>query len=393
MDIKSIRSDFPLLQECIYLDSAATSLSPTPVLDAMLEFEHHYRANVGRGIHRLSQIASQKYWDAHRRVSCFIGGGDGVLAFTKNTTEAIQAVATGIPFSKGDTVVSSLLEHHSNLLPWMRLKEQAGITLTLVPPTPDGNLDPDRVIEAVREGAKLVSLTWVSNVTGAVTPVREISQACREHGALFLLDGAQAVPHLAVDLASTGCDFFCFSGHKMLGPTGTGVLWMKEPLSEPLLVGGGAVETVTSEGYVLAGGYERYEAGTPNVSGFIGLGRAVEYIESIGVRSIMEHEAALTGQLLDGLRDIPAVQVLGADLADRTGVVSFNVGALKPHDVAFFLSDEADIMVRSGHHCCGPLMNYLGLPGGTVRASIGCYNSSEDVDAFLDTVNRISKVS
>jgi cysteine desulfurase/selenocysteine lyase len=393
MDIERIRSDFPLLQECIYLDSAATSLSPQPVLDAMLEFEHHYRANVGRGIHRLSQVASQKYWDAHRRVSRFIGGRDGVLAFTKNTTEAIQSVVAGIPLSKGDHVVSSILEHHSNLLPWMRLKEQKGINLSLVPPTPDGALDPDVVIDAIHEGTKLVTLTYVSNVTGAVTPVREISKACREQGALFLLDGAQAVPHLAVDMASTGCDFFCFSGHKMLGPTGTGILWMREPLSEPLLVGGGAVETVTSEGYVLSNGYERYEAGTPNVSGCIGLGRAVEYIESIGIESVMEHEAALTRQLLDGLLDIPAARVLGGDLDHRTGVVSFNVGTVKPHDVAYLLSEEADIMVRSGHHCCGPLMNYLGLPDGTVRASIGCYNSSEDVDTLLETLNRISKVS
>ncbi len=393
MDIERIRSDFPLLRECIYLDSAATSLSPKPVLDAMLEFEYHYRANVGRGIHRLSQVASQKYWDAHRRVSRFIGGGDGVLAFTKNTTEAIQSVVAGIPLSKGDHVVSSLLEHHSNLLPWMRLKEQKGINLSLVLPTPDGTLDPDVVIDAIHEGTRLVTLTYVSNVTGAVTPVREISKACKEQGALFLLDGAQAVPHLAVDMAGTGCDFFCFSGHKMLGPTGTGVLWMREPLSEPLLVGGGAVETVTSDGYVLSEGYERYEAGTPNVSGCIGLGRAVEYIESIGIESVIKHEAALTRQLLDGLLDIPAARVLGGNLDDRTGVVSFNIGTVKPHDVAYLLSEEADVMVRSGHHCCGPLMNFLGLPDGTVRASIGCYNSSEDIDTLLETLNRISKVS
>lgn len=393
MDIERIRADFPLLQECIYLDSAATSLSPTPVLDAMLEFEHHYRANVGRGIHRLSQVASQKYWDAHRRVSRFIGGGDGVLAFTKNTTEAIHAVVAGIPFSKGDHVVSSLLEHHSNLLPWMRLKEQRGIALSLVPPTPDGGLDPDAVIDAIQEGTRLIALTYVSNVTGAVTPVREISKACSEQGVLFLIDGAQAVPHIAVDIASTGCDFFCFSGHKMLGPTGTGGLWMREPLPDPLLVGGGAVETVTSDGYVLAQGYERYEAGTPNVSGCIALARAVDYIESIGMSALMKHEAALTRQLLDGLQEIPDVGVLGAGLINRTGVVSFNVGTVKPHDVAFLLSEEANVMVRSGHHCCGPLMNYFGLSEGTVRASIGCYNSAEDIDTLIQTVKRISKVS
>lgn len=391
MDIDRIRTDFPLLNESIYLDSAATSLSPKPVLEAMLEFELHYRANVGRGIHRLSQVASQKYWDAHQRVARFIGGTEGVLAFTRNTTEAIHAVVAGIPFSRGDHIVSSLLEHHSNLLPWMRQKERSSVSLSLVPPTSEGSLDPEEVIGAIQEGTKLVSLTYVSNVSGAITPVREIASACREVGALFLLDGAQALPHLDVDVADLGCDFFCFSGHKMLGPMGTGGLWMKKAMIEPLLVGGGAVETVTARGYVLSEGYERYEAGTPNVSGCIGLSCAVEYLDAIGIPGIIQHEAGLTRQLLEGLSEIPGVWVLGPDLENRTGVVSFTVSGRKPHDVALLLSEEADIMVRSGHHCCSPLMEVLGLTDGTVRASIGCYNSNEDIEILVETVNRIAK--
>ncbi|MDD1661467.1 MAG: cysteine desulfurase [Methanomicrobiales archaeon] len=386
-----IRADFPILSEVCYLDSAATSLSPEPVLAAMLEFEHTYRANVGRGVHRLAQVASQKYWDAHRKVKSFIGAETGELVFTRNTTEAINMIAWGLPWQSGDGIVTTLLEHHSNLLPWMRLRDQKGIDLQLIAPAPDGGFDLAEFEKAVTLDTRLVAITHASNVLGNLVPVREIAKICRDRGALLLVDGAQSVPHVPVDVERLGCDFFCFSGHKMLGPTGTGALWMRRPEIEPLLLGGGAVEQVTASGYTLASGYARFEAGTPNIAGAIGLSRAIDYLEGLSMDDVQRHEQALTRRMLDGLSGIDGVKVFGPGaIADRIGVVSFAVGGLHPHDVAMMLDTEADIMVRSGHHCCMPLMDLLGTPGGTVRASLHCYNNADDIDRLVETVGGIA---
>ncbi|MDD1670647.1 MAG: aminotransferase class V-fold PLP-dependent enzyme, partial [Methanomicrobiales archaeon] len=281
----AIRADFPILSEVCYLDSAATSLSPEPVLAAMLEYEH-------RGVHRLAQVASQKYWDAHEKVKRFIGAREGELAFTRNTTEAVNMVARGLPWKKGDRVVTTLLEHHSNLLPWMRLRDRFGIDLRIVSSAADGTLDMADLEREITGGTRLVAVTQASNVLGNLVPVREIAGICRDRGALLLVDGAQSVPHISVEVGRLSCDFLCFSGHKMLGPTGTGVLWMREPSLEPLLLGGGAVEEVTVSGYTLAAGSARFEGGTPNVGGAIGLSRAVEYLEAIGMEEVSRHEQA-----------------------------------------------------------------------------------------------------
>ena len=379
-----------MLSEVCYLDSAATSLSPEPVLQAMLEYERHYRANVGRGVHRLSQIASQKYWDAHRKVAAFIGAEGGETVFTRNTTEAITLVAEGIPWNAGDRVVTTLIEHHSNLLPWMRLRDRKGVGLTVIPPGAGGTITPEAVGAAVDDRTRLVAVTHASNVLGNLLPVREIGRAARDHGALLLVDGAQSVPHIPVSMGDLGCDFLCFSGHKMLGPTGTGVLWMREPIPEPLVVGGGSIDRVTGGAYALTGGYARYEAGTPNIAGGIGLGRAADYLQAIGMAEVRKYEERVTQQMLDGLRAIPNVTVYGPGPGPgRIGVVSFNVGGLHPHEAAHALS-ERDIMVRSGHHCCMPLMDHLGLPEGTVRASLHVYSSREDVDRLVEAVEEIA---
>jgi len=386
-----IRADFPVLSEVIYLDSAATSLSPEPVLAAMLEYEHVYRANAGRGVHRLAQIATQKYWDARVKVKRFVGAGTGELVFTKNTTEAVNLVARGLPWRKGDRVVTTLLEHHSNLLPWMRVRDRHGIDLRIIPSSADGTLDMADLEREITEGTRLVAVTHASNVLGNVVPVREIAGICREQGALLLVDGAQSVPHFPVKVGELGCDFLCFSGHKMLGPTGTGALWMRRPEIEPLLLGGGAIEQVTATGYTLAEGPARYEGGTPNIAGAIGLGRAVVYLEALGMEAVQGHEQALTRQMIEGLSGIDGVQVFGPGAtAERIGVVSFTVRGMHPHDVAHLLDEEADIMVRSGHHCCMPLMTRLGTPDGTVRASLHCYNNEDDVERLVDTVRMIA---
>ncbi|HZD42458.1 MAG TPA: aminotransferase class V-fold PLP-dependent enzyme, partial [Methanomicrobiales archaeon] len=292
MDVETIRKDFPILGDLVYMDSAATSLSPEAVLAAMIEYEHRYRANVGRGIHRLSQIASQRYWHAHEKVGRFIGGEKGTIVFLKNSTEAITTVAKGLPWKPGDRVVTTLLEHHSNLLPWMKLREQ-GVEVDIVGIRPDYTLDMAALKEAITASTRLVAVSQVSNVLGTIVPVEEIGKICRDRGVLFLVDGAQSVPHLPVSMERIGCDFFCFSGHKMLGPTGTGVLWMKEPSIEPLMIGGGTVESVTKSGYTLVEGYKRYEGGTPNIGGGIGLGAAVDYLEAIGMEEVQNHDRDL----------------------------------------------------------------------------------------------------
>jgi cysteine desulfurase/selenocysteine lyase len=386
-----IRADFPVLSEVIYLDSAATSLSPEPVLAAMLEYEHVFRANTGRGVHRLAQIATQKFWDARQKVRRFIGAEGGELVFTRNTTEALNMVALGLPWEKGDRVVTTLLEHHSNLLPWMRARDRHGIDLRIIPPAADGSFDMADLKKEITPGTRLVAVTHASNVLGNLVPVREIAAICRDRGAFLLVDGAQSVPHIPVNVEQLGCDFFCFSGHKMLGPTGTGVLWMRRPEIEPLLVGGGAVEQVTATGYTLAAGPARYEGGTPNIAGALGLGRAVGYLEDLGMEEIRKHEQALTKQMIEGLSGIDGVRIFGPEaIAGRIGVVSFNVKDMHPHDVAHLLDEEADIMVRSGHHCCIPLMTRLGVPDGTVRASLHCYNNAEDVEKLIETVRMIA---
>ena len=391
MSCEHVRKDFSMVSDLIYLDSAATSLSPEPVLGAMLEFERNYRANVGRGVHRLSQIATQRYWHAHEKVARFIGGEKGTTVFTKNTTEAINMVSRGLGLRKGDKVVTTILEHHSNLLPWMELR-RLGVELEIVDIRPDYTPDLDALEAAVNGKTRLVALTHASNAVGVITPVEEVARLCQEKGSLLLVDGSQSVPHLPVNIQKIGADFLCFSGHKMLGPTGTGVLWMKEPVLAPSDLGGGMIETVTKTGYTLAEGYQRYEAGTPHIAGGIGLGAAVDYLSGIGMDRIRRHEEDLATRLIEGLKGIEEASVCAhPDPAGRIGVVSFNVAGYHPHEVAQALDENADIMVRSGHHCCMPLMERLGLPEGTVRASVYLYSTVHEVDTLLAMVQELGR--
>jgi cysteine desulfurase/selenocysteine lyase len=390
-EVNEIRRDFPILGDIIYLDNAATSFSPEAVVDAMVEFEHRYRANVGRGIHRFTQISSQRYWHAHDKVAQFIGGEDGVTVFTKNTTEAINMVAQGLTWKSGDRVITTILEHHSNLLPWRNLSRQ-GVGLDVISINADYSLDLDALKHAITPRTRLVAVSHASNVIGVVTPVSEIAEICREKGILLLVDGAQSVPHMPVNVAHLGCDFFAFSGHKMLGPTGTGVLWMKKAVLEPVQYGGGMVETVTETDFTTAEGYQKYEAGTPPVAGGIGLGVAVDYLRKIGMEKIQRYEEALTKRLIDGLAQINGIHVYVPDLPiPRIGVVSFTVEGIHPHEVAQHLDESADIMVRSGFHCCQPLMGHLGLPEGTVRASLALYNTEHEIDMLIATLGELTR--
>ncbi|MDP2797240.1 MAG: aminotransferase class V-fold PLP-dependent enzyme [Methanoregula sp.] len=389
--VAEIRRDFPILGDIIYLDNAATGFSPEPVIEAMVEFEHNYRANVGRGVHRLTQIASQRYWHAHEKVAEFIGGKNGTCVFTKNTTEAINMVAHGLAWMPGDRVITTILEHHSNLLPWRALNAR-GVEVDVIGLSADYSLDLDALAKTLTPETRLVTVTHASNVLGVVTPIREIAKVCHDSGVLLLVDGAQTVPHMPVNVSRLGCDYFAFSGHKMCGPTGTGVLWMKEPELEPFILGGGMVETVTGTGFTTAGGYQKYEAGTPNIAGGIGLGAAAGYLEKIGMEKIQRHEEALTTRLINGLSQNKKIKVYAPRRPEaRIGVVSFTVDGFHPHEVAQQLDEMADILVRSGHHCCQPLMESLGLPDGTVRASLALYNTAEEIDMLIATLEELTR--
>lgn len=397
MDIKDCLTDFQIPEHLHYMDSAATSLIPEPVIASMNEYDRLYRANVGRGMHRLTRVATQKYQDAHDTVSDFIGGKKGTTVFTRNTTEAINTVAAGLDWQPGDRIVTTVMEHHSNLLPWLRLR-QRGVEVVFVKPDSEGSLDVEAFEEAVNADTKLVAVSHVSNALGTVQPVREIAAVCKKRGAYFLIDAAQSVPHFPVNAREIGCDFLCFSGHKMLGPTGTGVLWMKEEVISPFMIGGGTIidvdiEDTASEGYTLTAGYKRYEAGTPQISGAIGLAQAVKYLECLEMDAVFRHEQKLTERLLSGLAGINNVNIYGhQEPENRIGVVSFTIDRIHPHEVAYLLDERAAILVRSGDHCCIPLMKYLGLENGTVRASLYLYNTLEEIDLLIETIEEIARI-
>ena len=396
MRIEDCIADFQIPKYLHYMDSAATSLIPEPVIASMNEYDRQYRANVGRGMHRLTRVATQRYQDSHDSISNFIGGKEGTTVFTKNTTEAINTVALGMDWQPGDKIVTTIAEHHSNLLPWLHLR-QKGVEVVILQPGPDGVFDVETFNEGITADTKLVAVSHVSNVLGTVQPVCEIAAICKERGAYFLVDAAQSVPHFPVNTKEMKCDFLCFSGHKMLGPSGTGILWMRNAetssLISPLIIGGGTVDDVTTEDYTLTNGYRRFEGGTPNISGAIGLAQAVKYLESLGMEAVFKHEQELTEHLLAGLEGIEHVTVYGPeDMKKRIGVVSFTIDGIHPHEIAYLLDERASILVRSGDHCCIPLMRYLGLGNGTVRASLYLYNTLEEVDLLVETIKEIVRM-
>lgn len=391
LDVEKIRLDFPMIADCIYLDNGATSFSPIQVIAAASEFDTSYRSNVGRGVHRLTKIATQKYWHAHEKVSAFINGQSGTTVFTKNSTEALNIVARGFPFKAGDTVVTTILEHHSNLLPWRALKKN-GVNLKVIDINDDLTLDMDALEKTLEEdkSVRLVTVTHVSNVTGTINPVEKIGELCRKHGVKLCIDGAQAAPHMPVDVEKIGADFYIMSGHKMLGPTGTGVLWMRDDILEPLIIGGGMVESVSDDDFVPAKGYAKYEAGTPNISGGIGLGAAVDYLSDIGMDAIFAREQKLGQLLIDGLEKIEGVRVIVCkDAAHHAGAVSFTIEGAHPHEIAAWLDEEHAIEVRSGMHCAEPLMRRLGAANGTVRASLAFYNTESEVMTLVSVIREL----
>jgi cysteine desulfurase/selenocysteine lyase len=354
----------------------------------MEEYFFKYAGNHGRGAHRLARETTNHYEDARESVAAFLNADVKKTIFTRNATESINVVARGFPWEDGDHVIVTLVEHHSNLLPWMRLKDE-GVDLTIVKPDITGIVDPGDIISAITGRTRLIAVTQVSNVFGSIQDVSGVIKAAHGEDVRVLVDGSQSAGHMPVDLDSMDPDFFVTPGHKgLLGPQGTGVLYIKEPdIIEPLFLGGGMVRAVNDSGYEVEASPAKFEAGTPNMPGVIGLGRAVEYVEDVGVKDIEKHEVALARDAAHRLAGIDGVEVYGPK--ERSSVVPFNVIGMNAHDVAMILDQTRKICVRSGYHCAIPGIGFLGVDG-TVRASFALYNTQEEVDQLVDTVLNIA---
>ena len=408
-DIAAIKADFPILKRqirgnnrLIYLDSGATSQKPNSVLEAERDFYVNHNAAVHRGAHQLAEEATELYEGAREKVATFIGAHVDEVIFTKSATESINAIAYSLgnstPGSKfhikaGDRIVVSEMEHHANLIPWQELARRTGAELLWFKVTEEGRLDLSNIDELITSRTKVVALTHQSNVLGTINPLDQITKKAREVGALFVLDACQSVPHYRVDVKTLNVDFLAFSGHKMLGPTGVGILWGKKELLDeipPFLTGGSMIETVTMESATYLDAPKRFEAGVPNMAQAVGLGAAVDYLNKVGLDAIHAHEVALTQKALEGLQTIQGLSVIGPkDLEMRGGVVSFAVEGIHPHDLGQAL-DQYGIAVRTGHHCAWPLMRRFKTVA-TTRASFYLYNGFDDISALVDGVERARK--
>ena len=395
LDVGAIRADFPALARTvrngnplIYLDSGATSQKPVQVLDAERSFYERHNGAAHRGTHLLGEEATDVYEGARAKVAAFIGAEVGEVVFTKNATEAINLVAYTMQASPGDEILITEMEHHANLVPWQQLCQRTGATLRWLSVTPDGRLDLDHLDQMITERTKLVALTHQSNVTGTIPPVTEIARAAHEKGALVLADAAQSVPHQPVDVAALDVDFLAFSGHKMLGPYGIGVLFGRASLLEampPFLTGGSMIEMVRMEGSTFLPPPQRFEPGVPPVAEAAGLAAAIDYLTTLGMDNVAAHEESLTAHALDTLREINGVRILGPDTTkDRGGAVAFEVEGVHPHDVGQVL-DELGVAVRTGHHCAWPLHRALGVQAST-RATFYVYNTHAEVQALADGI-------
>ncbi len=404
MNISEIKKDFPILarkingSDLVYLDNAATSQKPTAVIEALVDYYTNHNANVHRGVHTLSEEATEMYEHARKTVADFIGAGHvEEVIFTKGATESLNRVAFEWALENvkaGDEILVSRAEHHSNLVPWQIVCKRNNAELKFLELTESGELTLEEIKEKINSKTKMVGITHASNVLGTIMPIKEISKIAHEVGAVVCVDGAQAIPHLKINVQSLGCDFYCFSGHKMLGPTGIGVLWGRKDLlekMEPYEYGGGMIDVVTYQESTWAALPEKFEAGTPNVAGAIGLAAACDYLKKIGMDEIREHEVELNKYALQKLSEIPNLKIMGPlDPEKRTGLVSFYLDKIHSHDIAAVLNNTG-VAVRSGHHCNMPLHKQMNVAAST-RASYYLYNSTEDIDKMVEGIKSAVKI-
>ncbi|MBI1952632.1 MAG: cysteine desulfurase [Candidatus Omnitrophica bacterium] len=402
LNVERIRRDFPILSRTVhgkplvYLDNAATSQKPRQVIDALSAYYSRFNANIHRGIHALAEEATAAYEAVRERTARFIRApSPRAVVFTRNATEAINLFANGWGRSRlgpGDEILLSEMEHHSNLVPWQLLAKATGSSLAFIPITDDGRLQLDRLDALLTPRTKLVAVTHMSNVLGTINPVAQLAERAHRQGALVLLDAAQSAPHLPLDVQQLGCDALAFSSHKMLGPTGVGVLYAREELleaMEPFLGGGEMISDVQLTSATWNEIPWKFEAGTPNIAGVIAFGEALAYLERVGMAQVRAHERELTAYAFTRLRELDGVTLYGppGDAEDRGGAVSFNLEGLHPHDVGTVLDAEG-VAIRAGHHCAKPLMRRLGVPA-TARASFYLYNTREEVDRLLDALHAV----
>ncbi|MFI8688139.1 cysteine desulfurase [Rossellomorea sp. NPDC077527] len=395
MDVKEIRKQFPILDQevnghpLVYLDSAATSQKPISVIEAMNDYYRGYNSNVHRGVHTLGTRATDGYEGAREKVRNFINAfSTQEVIFTRGTTTAINTVAASYGranLSEGDEIVITHMEHHSNIIPWQQLAKETGATLKYVPLQEDGTIAIEDVKETVTPQTKIVSIMMVSNVLGTMNPIKEITRIAHENGAVMVVDGAQAAPHMKVDVQDLDCDFFAFSGHKMVGPTGIGVLYGKKKhlnKMEPVEFGGEMIDFVGLQESTWKELPWKFEGGTPIIAGAIGLGAAIDFLEQVGLHNIEEHEHKLAAYALNKMNEVEGMTIYGPnDPGQRAGLVTFNIDDVHPHDVATVLDAEG-IAVRAGHHCAQPLMKWLNV-SATARASFYLYNTEEDIDKLV----------
>ncbi|TXK75810.1 aminotransferase class V-fold PLP-dependent enzyme [Mesonia sp. K4-1] len=397
IDIKKIRKDFPILSRkvngkpLVYLDNAATSQTPQQVIDVIVDYYQNYNANIHRGVHSLSQEATDAYEEAREKIRThFNAKHKEEIIFTSGTTHGINLVANGFSnlLKEGDEVLVSALEHHSNIVPWQMLCEKSGAKLKVIPMTPQGELDKLAFAELFSENTKLVFVNHVSNALGTVNPIQEVIAKAREVGAAVLIDGAQAAPHIKADVQALDVDFYVVSAHKICGPTGVGVLYGKKEWLEklpPYQGGGEMIDQVSFEKTTYAGLPHKFEAGTPNICGGIAFGAALDYMNSIGFEAIAEYEYELLKYATQQLLEIEGLKIYGTS-ADKTAVISFNIEGIHPYDIGTIV-DKLGVAVRTGHHCAQPIMDYFKIPG-TVRASFSFYNTKEEVDVLVESVKK-----
>ena len=402
LDVAAIRRDFPVLHQnvngkpLVYLDNAASSQRPKAVIDAISRYYEHDHANVHRGVHTLSQRATDAYEGARETVRRFINARDTKeIIFVRGTTEAVNLVAQSFArprFQRGDEILISALEHHANIVPWQLLREQIGVVLKVIPITQSGEVDFAEFQKLIGPRTKLLALAHVSNALGTIVPVEKFIAVAKQHGVPVLLDGAQAVPHSVVDVQALDCDFYCFSSHKMLGPTGMGILYGKQQLLEampPWQGGGDMILSVSFDKTTYNQLPWKFEAGTPNISGAIGLAAAIGYLEKIGMARIAAYEHELLEYATERLSNLPGLRLVGT-ASNKAAVVSFTLDGIHPHDIGTILDTEG-VAIRTGHHCAMPVMDFFKIPA-TARASMSFYNTFEEIDRLVAALEQTRKV-
>jgi cysteine desulfurase/selenocysteine lyase len=401
MNIQKIREDFPILKrkvngkQLIYFDNAATTQKPVQVLEAVNYYYKNTNANIHRGVHKLSEEATQQYEESRKKIKSFIGAkSEKEVVFTRGTTESINLVAASLNLKKGDEILTTVMEHHSNIVPWQLAKIKKGIDLKFVDIKDEGVFDINDFENAITKNTKLVTVVHASNVLGTINDVKKIGKICKDNNTLLLVDGAQSTPHMEIDVRDIGCDFFAFSGHKMCAPTGIGALYAKKDLLEEMMPyhgGGEMIKEVHLDNTTWNDLPWKFEAGTPNIAGTIGFRAAIDYLNKIGIKNIRKHEKELLEHAFEKMDEINGIKIFGPKDTDiKTGVISFNLGDVHSHDLATVLDNDG-IAIRSGHHCAQPLVERLGA-NAMSRASFYLYNTKDEIDKFIEVLNNSKKI-